>query len=99
MNPHDPRHPWSRLVSAAQRFKDDRETTAPYGFSTRVAAVAFTREISVGSLFDRFALRAVGVASLLAVMSVVANYSSIANSFSGEDQIPVDDPVTVLLSE
>jgi hypothetical protein len=99
MNPHDPRHPWSRLACAARRFTDDRETNAPYGFSTRIAAMAFTNEISVSSLLERFALRAVGLASLLAILSVVANYSSLSKPVASEEQMPSDDPVTILLGE
>ena len=61
MNPTDPQHPWSRLVAAARRASDDRDTAAPYGFATRVAALAFTQERKMASLVERFALRAVGV--------------------------------------
>ncbi len=62
MNLNDPKHPWTRLVAAARTVKDDRDAAAPYGFSTRVAALAFAQEPAAASLLDRFALRAVGVA-------------------------------------
>lgn len=97
MNPNDPKHPWSRLVAAARRAPDGRDTAAPYGFATRVVALAFTQERAVASLFDRFALRALGVACLLAVLSIVVNYSALTKSVLVEDELPADDPVAALL--
>ena len=72
-----PRHPWSRLTSAARRAPDDRDPSAPYGFATRVAALALAHERTMMSLFERFALRAVVVAGLLALGSVALNYGEI----------------------
>lgn len=74
---NDPRHPWARLTAAARTVRDDRDASAPYGFATRVAALALAQEEKVASLFDRFALRALGVACLLAIGSVALNYDSI----------------------
>jgi hypothetical protein len=76
-NFNDPRNPWPRLTAAARTVHDDRDTTAPYGFATRIAALALAQEEKVASLFDRFALRALGVACLLAVGSVAINYEAI----------------------
>ena len=84
-NFNDPRHPWSRLTQAARAVQDDRDSSAPYGFATRVVALAFAQEERrVASLFERFAFRAVGVASLLALFSIVLNYDalSITDSFN-----------------
>ena len=53
MNPSDQK--WQRLAAAARRAPDSREVTAPFGFSTRVAAQAFAAP-SV-SLLERFSLR------------------------------------------
>ena len=100
MNPIDPQHPWSRLVAAARRAPDDRDTAAPYGFATRMAALAFTQERRMASLVERFALRAVGVASLLAILSLAINYSALTNasSASAEDELlPTEDAVNVVL--
>lgn len=100
MNATDPQHPWSRLVAAARRAPDDRDTAAPYGFATRMAALAFTQERKVASLVERFALRAVGVASLLAILSLVVNYSALtgSSSTSAEDELlPTEDAVSVVL--
>lgn len=72
-----PHNPWLRLTRAARQVQDDRDTAAPYGFSTRVAALAFAVERRSISLVDRFALRALGVAGLAALFSVVVNYSEL----------------------
>ena len=77
MNQPKPRDPWSKLTAAARSVDDDRNASAPYGFSTRVAALAFALERRSVSLVDRFALRALGVASLVAAFSVVLNYREI----------------------
>jgi hypothetical protein len=97
MNLNEPRHPWSRLVAAARHAPDGRDTVAPYGFATRVVALAFARERAVVSLFDRFALRALGLACLLAVLSVAVNYSALTKSVLVEDELPADDTVALLL--
>ena len=102
MNPSNPKHPWSRLVAAASSVRDQREAAAPYGFATRVTALALAHERPAASLIERFALRAVGVACLLAVLSVAVNYSAISSrtvapATAAEEEMPADDPVAVLL--
>jgi hypothetical protein len=102
MNPSDPNHPWARLAAGARRAatSDGRETAAPYGFSTRVVALAFAAERPVASLFERFSLRALGVASLLALVSVAANYTFLTNLVGDDDSsLSGDDPVAVLFDE
>jgi hypothetical protein len=78
-NFNDPHHPWARLTAAARSVRDDRDATAPYGFATRIAALALSQEEKVASLFDRFALRALGVSCLLALGSVALNYHSLSS--------------------
>lgn len=107
MNIQDPRHPWSRLVVAARQIRDERDASAPYGFATRVAALAYAQERSVASMMERFALRAVGVAGLLALLSVGLNYSALTAplarttpvaAVSVEDfMLPIHDPVAFVL--
>lgn len=97
MNLNDPQHPWSRLTAAARRAPDDRDTAAPYGFATRVVATAFAQELKVTSFFERFALRAVGVACLLALVSIAINYSELTKVAPADEELPVDDPVALLL--
>lgn len=102
MKPNDPRHPWARLAAAARSASDLRDTTAPHGFATRVVAQAFSAERIVGSLTERFALRAVGIAGLLAILSVAANYSALANGevkSNEEEPLTVDEPALVLLGD
>jgi hypothetical protein len=77
---NDSRHPWARLARAAGSVRDERDASAPYGFSTRMAALAFAQEQKIVSLFDRFALRALGVACLLALGSVAMNYGALTGS-------------------
>ena len=102
MNLNDPKHPWARLTTAARTVTDDRDTSAPYGFATLVTALAWAPERPVVSLVERFALRAVGIACLLAVLSVAVNYSVIVNrpvatAAAAEDELPVEDPVALLI--
>ena len=100
-----PRRAWARLVTAARQVSDDRDTSAPYGFSTRVVALAYAREERVASLLERFALRAVGFASLLAICSVALNYREITAGLSGSpvtaveevDVLSADDAVSIVL--
>jgi hypothetical protein len=96
MNPSDPKHPWARLTAAARRAPGLAETVAPFGFSTRVAALAFTQE-RAPTLLERFSLRALGVACLLAVISAAANYSAVANALSEQEALVNDDPVAELV--
>lgn len=98
MNSADPRHVWSRLTAASRSVDDGRELAAPYGFATRLAALAMAQERKMVSLFERFALRAVGVACLLAVASVAVNYSAITRANSADDEPVYYDPVAALLN-
>jgi hypothetical protein len=97
MNPSDPQHPWSRLTAVARSVPDDRDTTAPYGFATRVAALALAAERPVASLFERFSWRALGVACLLAFTSVAVNYSAVASTLRDEDLATGGDEVVAEL--
>ena len=98
MNPNDPKHPWARLTAAARTVTDDRATAAPYGFATRISALALAQERVVASLLERFALRALGVAGLLALLSVVVNYSVLSRAASSDEELAEDDPVSLLLT-
>ena len=109
MNTHPihPRPAWARLTAAARTVRDDRDTSAPFGFATRVAALALGQERKLGSLFDLLAPRALWVAGMLAVISVAMNYSELsgrgsgaaAGTTAGDDlMLPVNDAVTVVLA-
>ncbi len=99
MNLNDPKHPWPRLATAARHAPDERDPAAPYGFATRVAALALAAEQSAGSLFERLSLRALGVACLLAIATVAANYSLLSNLFAPDEPglVTTEDPVAELV--
>ena len=108
MNPQQSRDPWTRLATAARNVSDERDTAAPYGFATRVAALALAQERRVVSLFDRFALRAFGVSCLLALGSLALNYNSLSSpapvaigeyegAVGAEAETPQDDAVSLVL--
>ena len=93
---------WHRLVNAARRLPDPRATSAPPGFGTRVAALGLGRRVPV-SLLDLLALRALGVASLLALSAVALNYDEAARRLGGlaggEEPLPFgEDVVAVVLA-
>jgi hypothetical protein len=98
MNLDDPKHPWSRLAAAARRAPDARDTAAPYGFATRVSALALAADHSAVSLFERLSWRALGVACLLALASFAVNYSAVTGP-QADDDLPIggEDAVAVLL--
>jgi len=87
---------WQKLVAAARQAPDTGDAAAPYGFSTRVAALAFAQGQPAPSIFARLSLRAALVACLLALAAVGANYSAITSAFADEQPAPAatgDDPV------
>lgn len=103
MNFKDPHHPWWRLTAAARQVSDERDLTAPYGFATRVVALALAQERRMGSLFERFSLRAVGVAGLLALLSLAVNYGALTSATSTvaaveeDTAVPTNDAVAIVL--
>ena len=89
---------WQQLVAAARQGKDERDTAAPYGFATRVVALALAGDVRASrSLIDLFSWRALGVAGLLAVASMVANYSFFNNG--AEDDVLSDETAVAALFE
>ncbi|HEY0968892.1 MAG TPA: hypothetical protein VGD88_15990 [Opitutaceae bacterium] len=91
---------WLRLVAAARRAPaDSRSTAAPYGFSTRVAALAMAGAVErpLSALFERLSLRAIGVAGLLAAVSVAANLPPVLQALE-DDVLAVQDPVVEVLA-
>src|SRR5580704_7275957 len=86
---------WKKLVAAARQAPGAGPEAAPFGFSTRVAALAFTAESSRSSLFARLSWRAAAAAGLLAVAAVAFNFSAIAGAFDESAAPPAgDDPVS-----
>ncbi|MBL9188620.1 MAG: hypothetical protein JNK23_14145 [Opitutaceae bacterium] len=102
-NHNDPRHAWARLTAAARTVRDERDASAPFGFATRVAALAFAQERRVSSLLERFSLRAIGVAALLALCSVALNYQELAGTgtfvqHADDELLHTDDAMTIVLN-
>jgi hypothetical protein len=85
---------WKKLVAAARRAPAAGDESAPFGFSTRVAALAFERRQAPASNFARVSLRAAAVAGLLAVVAVAANFSAIKGAFDDDSAAATgDDPI------
>lgn len=83
---------WEKLVAAARRAPAGDEA-APYGFSTRVAALAFEPAQPRGFDFARMALRAAAVAGVLAAVAVAANFKAITGVFDDYGTAATDDPI------
>jgi hypothetical protein len=96
MKPQPP--PWDRLVAAARRAPVPAAASAPFGFATRVAAQGLSAEPLVDAPFERMALRAMGVACLLALSAVAVNYSSLRQWLNPEATPVPDDPVAELVT-
>jgi hypothetical protein len=92
MNPAD--KSWQKLVAAARKAPVAPDEAAPFGFSTRVAALAFSRQDRPASDFARLSLRAAAFACVLALGAVAANYSAIKGAFEDESAVASgDDPI------
>ncbi len=93
---------WSRLTKVARQAPDDRAVEMPTGFATRVVARGLHANQASDSLFERFAMRMVGVSCLVALFAVVTHFS-FQNSTEIEDPttafFQVDDAVTIILGE
>jgi hypothetical protein len=85
---------WQRLLAAARRAPPAGDESAPFGFSTRVAALAFERRQAPAWDFARMSLRAAAVAGLLAVAAVAANFSAIRGALDDDSAVATgDDPI------
>jgi hypothetical protein len=89
---------WQRLVVAAREAPYTGDEAAPFGFSTRIAALAMAAERpTMRAMVNRLSWRALGVALMLMIFSIAANYSSV--SLAGDnDQDPLDPVADVLTS-
>jgi hypothetical protein len=90
---------WLKLVAAARRAPPAGDESAPFGFSTRVAALAFERAEPQVSVFARISLRAAAVAGLLAIAAVAVNYSAIKGAFDDDSAVAAgDDPIAEVVN-
>lgn len=97
MNRHD--QAWQRLTTAARRAPDDREAAAPFGFATRVAALAFTgRSVpTTGMLLEKFALRGLLAACACSVAAAAFGYSVL--TAERDSQAETGDLVSEVLAQ
>lgn len=99
MKPED--SAWLRLTNAARQGAPASENEqAPFGFSTRMAALAAGKPSARPSWQSGVSFagwRALGVALVLMLLSIAANYSSMSN-VAETDQESVVDPVADLLA-
>ena len=90
---------WRKLAAAARGAPPAADEPAPFGFSTRVAALALGAERPAPSIFARLSLPAAAVACLLAVVAVAVNYSAIRGAFEDEPAVAAnDDPVAEVVN-
>jgi len=91
---------WQRLVVAARQVPaNPGDDAAPYGFSTRVAALAMAavERPSLASALNHFSWRALGFSLTLMIVSIAANYSTVTSVVEVEHESDVD-PVEEMLT-
>ena len=89
-------HPWQRLVAAARALPDARADTAPYGFGTRVAALALAAPVPAPwALFEKFAVRGLIAACALSIGAVAFGFTAWTSDH--ENDIGADDTVSEVL--
>ena len=75
MTSRDKQDPWSRIVAAAHaHIRDDEYIATPFGFATRVVAIAFSRPPQHDNLIELYAARAVVLAWGVAACSIFVGY-------------------------
>lgn len=65
---------WENLVAWARRAPAEPDAQPPLGFAARVVALAYERE-KIEPLWEMFSLRALGLASLVAIAAVAVHFS------------------------
>jgi hypothetical protein len=87
-----PNNAWQRLVVAARQAPIPGDEAAPYGFSTRVAALglASVERPSLASALNHFSWRALGFSLMLMIVSIVANYSTVSSVAEAEQEVSID---------
>ena len=89
-------HQWRKLAALARQARDERGLAAPYGFATRVAALAATvPAASPWAPFERFALRGLLVAAAFGVGAIAFNYTTIMSEPG--DEYAVTDTMSEML--
>ncbi len=65
---------WEHLIAWARRVPAGPDTQPPLGFAARVVALAYEYE-KTEPLWEMFSLRALGLASLIAIAAVAIHFS------------------------
>ena len=86
-------HQWQKLTALARQAEDARDIAAPYGFATRVAALAPAP--ASGLVFERFALRGLAVAAAFGLGALAFSFTT-TQAETG-DETGVTDAVAALL--
>jgi hypothetical protein len=89
---------WQRLVAAARQAPDTGDDDAPYGFSTRLVALAMAAERpTLLSSINRFSWRALSLSLMVMTLSIVTNYSSVTAVADNEQDLldPVVEEVLI----
>lgn len=95
MNRYDQQ--WRKLTALARQAGDSRDTTAPYGFATRVAACAGALPYGAATvLFERFALRGLMVAAACGLAAIGFNFTTLT-TYTQTDAYVAADMVGELL--
>ena len=88
---------WRKLTAAARQVPRG-DDAAPHGFSSRMAARAFSGRGAGGSLIEQFALRAFSVATLVALLALITHLSMPpSHLFDDEPLFTVEDPAAIVL--
>lgn len=90
---------WDRLVAAARRWRDERESAAPAGFATRVAALGLAAGGGWAALFERLAPRALGLATVMMALALTWNLMPVTTAVAADyHEIDLLDPVGEVLA-
>lgn len=95
MNQYDQQ--WRKLATLARQAGDSRDTAAPYGFATRVAARAGALPIGPAAIvFERVALRGLMVAAAFGLAAIGFNFTTLV-TYTQTDAYVAADMVGELL--
>ena len=85
---------WNRLAGAARQAPAREEAAVPFGFSTRVAALALSAPAPVPWLaaIRQLSFRALWLAGVIMLGSMAANYAALASN--EDDEQSIADPVS-----
>jgi hypothetical protein len=82
---------WRKLTSLARQARDPRDSGAPYGFSTRVAAHAAGMPFDSSSVpFENFALRGLVVAAVCGIAAIAFDYATFVTSTQTDAYVAAD---------